>query len=81
MSRAEADELGRAWVGPGARTITDRSSGKPVGLIDPSGRFVYRFPAVKNTRKARGVTQANLERYQRASDKRPVLNAHITIRP
>jgi RHS repeat-associated protein len=79
MGRAEADKLGRAWVGPNARIITDRQTGVPAGLIGPTGRFIYRFPQQKHTSRARGIVQANLERYARPSDKRPELNAHIRI--
>lgn len=64
-----------------SRGITDRATGAPVGLIDPTGRYVYRFPQLKHSGRARGKIQANLERYIRANDKNPQLNAHITINP
>ena len=61
--------------------ITDMATGAPTGLIDPTGRYVYRYPQVKQSGVAQGATQANLERYLQPGDRNPVLNAHVPIVP
>ena len=81
MTRAEVDELGRIWVGPGARQITE--GGK--GLVSKDGTRVYRFPAEKP--KLGGKVQANLEERvlpatRKGAEKRVpvnVRNAHVDI--
>jgi len=71
---AEADRLGKIWVGDGARLLTD---GK--GLVSADGTRVYRFPASKpNTPQELNPTgvQANFETLK---DGRRVSNGHMGI--
>ncbi len=42
-SRQQANRLGHAWVGAGARPIFDRVTGKHIGYISVDGKRVYRF--------------------------------------
>lgn len=73
-SKTEADELGKIWVGDGARPLSD---GK--GLISADGTRVYRYPASKpNTPEELSPTgvQANFETL---IDGKKVGNAHMVI--
>ncbi|WP_312837177.1 VENN motif pre-toxin domain-containing protein, partial [Pantoea sp.] len=71
---AEADRLGKIWVGDGARLLTD---GK--GWVSADGTRVYRFPASKpNTPQDLNPTgvQANFETLK---DGKRVSNGHMGI--
>ncbi len=71
---ADADRLGKIWVGDGARLLTD---GK--GLVSADGTRVYRFPAYKpNTPQNLNPTglQANFETLK---DGKRVYNGHMGI--
>ena len=71
---AEADKLGKIWVGDGARLLTD---GK--GWVSADGTRVYRFPASKpNTSQDLNPTgvQANFETLK---DGKRVSNGHMGI--
>ena len=57
-TRTEADELGRAWVGPNYRVASDGRTLIQVLPDGSNGYRQYRPPAYKDRR---GVTQANLE--------------------
>jgi filamentous hemagglutinin len=55
---AEANQLGKIWVGDGASTMSDGS-----GLISADGTRAYRFPTEKASSHATTGTQANFETY------------------
>ena len=69
-TRDEADELGKAWVGPGYRTS---SNGKT--LISADGLRQYRPPSLKRS----GIVQANFESRPVPSGKWQS-NAHLDIK-
>lgn len=78
-TKAEADRLGKIWVGDGARLASDGS-----GLMSADGTRVYRFPASKdNSSHAITGTQANFETFKidpGTGDKTKVGNGHMDIR-
>jgi hypothetical protein len=55
---AEANQLGKTWVGDGATMTSDGS-----GMISADGTRVYRFPTQKTSDKATTGIQANFETY------------------
>ncbi|WP_238812629.1 hypothetical protein, partial [Paraburkholderia sp. SG-MS1] len=55
---AEADQLGKLWVGDGAKMTSDGS-----GWISADGTRVYRMPNEKDSPYATTGTQANFETY------------------
>ncbi|MFM0741445.1 hypothetical protein PQQ51_29775 [Paraburkholderia xenovorans] len=55
---AEADQLGKLWVGDGAKMTSDGS-----GWISADGTRVYRMPSEKNSSFSPTGTQANFETY------------------
>ncbi|WP_244145893.1 hypothetical protein [Paraburkholderia tropica] len=55
---AEADQLGKLWVGDGAKKTSDGS-----GWISADGTRVYRSPSQKDSPFATTGTQANFETY------------------
>ena len=72
---AEADRLGKIWVGDGTRPI----SGVPGGLISADGTRVYRPPTAKpNTPIQLNPTgvQAN---FQELSSGKVVSNGHLSV--
>lgn len=71
--RVEAEALGKAWVGDGARLSYGRA-GNPVGLLSSDERRFYRFPALKDLL---GREQANLE--MRGPNGNHLSNFHIEI--
>ena len=71
-TRAEADRLGKAWVGPGARVASDGKT-----LISKDGLRQYRPPTYKSRL---GKTQANFERrFPGQITRRWQSNAHLDI--
>lgn len=71
-TRAEANELGKAWVGDGYRVMSDNK-----GLVSADKTRTYRFPSSKpNSSQATTGTQAN---FQRFIDGKEVSNAHLDI--
>ncbi len=72
-TRAEADALGRSWVGEGFREM---SSGK--GLVSADGLKTYRFPTAKSSEFATTGVQANFERLVNG---KVVGNGHLDILP
>ena len=76
---AEADQLGKIWVGDGARLTSDKS-----GLMSADGTRVYRFPASKdNSSYATTGTQANFETFKidpATGDKTKIGNGHLDIK-
>ncbi|MDI3441462.1 VENN motif pre-toxin domain-containing protein, partial [Erwinia sp. V90_4] len=77
-TKAEADRLGKIWVGDGARLTSDAS-----GLMSADKTRVYRFPASKdNSSHATTGTQANFETYKInpvTGDKTKIGNGHLDI--
>ncbi|XTZ37861.1 hemagglutinin repeat-containing protein [Salmonella enterica] len=77
-TKAEADRLGKIWVGDGARLTSDGS-----GLMSADKTRVYRFPASKdNSSHATTGTQANFETYKInpvTGDKTKIGNGHLDI--
>jgi hypothetical protein len=71
MTRAEADELGRAWVGDGCRVASDGKT-----LVSSDGRYTYRPPSYK---PRLGRYQANFEWKQPDLTSRPLGNGHVDI--
>jgi hypothetical protein len=74
---ADAERLGRIWVGDGARRLTDGS-----GLVSADGVRVYRFPREKDSMHATTGVQANFERYlinPVTGGKSKVSNGHLNI--
>lgn len=55
---AEADQLGKLWVGDGAKMTSDGS-----GWISADGTRVYRMPSQKDSSFATTGTQASFETY------------------
>ncbi|SAL03722.1 filamentous hemagglutinin outer membrane protein [Caballeronia ptereochthonis] len=55
---AEADQLGKTWVGDGAKMTTDGT-----GWISSDGTRVYRMPSEKDSQFATTGVQANFETY------------------
>ncbi len=73
-SRAEADKLGRAWVGDGARVASDGKT-----LVSKDGLKVFRPPSAKpNSPHATTGVQANFERKIEVGG-RPISNGHLDI--
>jgi hypothetical protein len=71
VTASEAEELGKAWVGPGARVASDGKS-----LVSDNGLRVYRPPTFK---PGMGRVQANLEQ-KAVSGGRPISNFHLDIK-
>ncbi len=72
----DAQLLGEAWVGAGARETRDGS-----GLISADGLRVYRYPSVKrNSPYATTGVQANFELKSTPTTK-PYSNGHLNILP
>jgi len=81
LTRGQADEVGRAFVGQNAVDIV--KGGKVIGVSSPDGLRVFRFPAAKTRGQAAGAVQANVEEFfiNAAGKKVQVRNAHIDIVP
>jgi len=79
LSRQEAIEVGRAFVGEGAIEIT--KNGRAIGMRSADGLKVFRFPAQKVRGQAAGRTQANLEEFfiDEAGRKIQIRNGHINV--
>ena len=76
-SVAEANELGRAWVGEGARLAQDGRT-----LVSSDKLRTYRPPSPKNSPWATTGTQANFERLEVIRGRpRPIANGHLDILP
>ncbi|OON33519.1 filamentous hemagglutinin [Izhakiella australiensis] len=77
-TKAEADRLGKIWVGDGARPLSDGS-----GLKSADGTRVYRYPAPKrNSPHATTGIQANFETLKIdpiTGDKTKIGNGHLNI--
>ncbi|MCU6677675.1 hemagglutinin repeat-containing protein [Leclercia tamurae] len=77
-SKAEADELGKIWVGDGARPTSDGT-----GLMSADGTRVYRYPSAKdNSSHATTGVQANFETFKIdpvTRDKVKIGNGHMDI--
>jgi hypothetical protein len=72
----DAQALGEAWVGPGARETSDGS-----GLVSADGLRVYRYPSSKpNSPYATTGVQANFESKMSPTG-RPYANGHLNIAP
>jgi len=72
----DAQVLGEAWVGPGARETNDGS-----GLVSADGLRVYRYPSPKpNSPYATTGIQANFESKMTPTG-RPYSNGHLNIAP
>ncbi|EBV1275491.1 filamentous hemagglutinin N-terminal domain-containing protein [Salmonella enterica subsp. enterica serovar Oranienburg] len=78
-TKAEADRLGKIWVGEGARPTKDGA-----GLMSADGMRVYRFPVSKdNSPHATTGIQANFETFKInpvTGDKTKIGNGHLDIR-
>jgi len=73
-TRAEADKLGKAWVGDGARVASDGKT-----LVSKDGLRVYRPPSTKpNSPHAATGVQANFESKVEIGG-RPISNGHFDI--
>jgi len=73
-TRTEADKLGRAWVGDGARISSDGKT-----LVSKDGLKVFRPPSAKpNSPHATTGVQANFERKIEVGG-RPISNGHLDI--
>lgn len=57
-SAAEADQLGKTWVGDGAKRLSDAS-----GWMSADGTRIYRSPTQKSSSFATTGVQANFETY------------------
>ena len=81
LTRVQADELGRAFVGSDAVPIV--RNGQQIGLRSSDSLRVFRFPAEKKSGQAAGRVQANIEEFfvDAAGNKVKVRNAHIDIIP
>ncbi|WP_454805178.1 DUF6531 domain-containing protein [Paraburkholderia fungorum] len=72
----DAQTLGEAWVGPGARETSDGS-----GMVSVNGLRVYRYPSSKpNSPYANTGIQANFESKMTPTG-RPYANGHLNIAP
>jgi len=71
VTAAEAEELGKAWVGSGARVASDGKT-----LVSSDGLRVYRPPAFK---PGLGKVQANLEQ-KAVGGGQPVSNFHLDVK-
>jgi RHS repeat-associated protein len=71
VTAAEAEELGKAWVGPGSRVASDGKT-----LVSSNGLRIYRPPTFKEDL---GKVQANLEQKIELGG-RPISNFHLDIK-
>lgn len=74
---AEADQLGKIWVGDGAKKTADGT-----GWISADGTRVYRAPTVKSSQYATTGVQANFETYSInpvTGQKIKVSNGHLNV--
>ncbi|MCY1534798.1 hypothetical protein D9M68_701800 [compost metagenome] len=74
---AEADQLGKIWVGDGAKKTADGT-----GWISADGTRVYRAPTVKSSPYATTGVQANFETYSInpvTGQKIKVSNGHLDV--
>ncbi|MGA4423586.1 DUF637 domain-containing protein, partial [Ralstonia nicotianae] len=74
---AEANKLGKIWVGDGAKLTSDGS-----GLVSADGTRVYRFPTQKTSSYATTGTQANFETYNVNSvtgQRMKIGNGHLNV--
>jgi RHS repeat-associated protein len=69
---AEANELGKAWVGDGYRSMKNGG-----GYVSADGTRTYRFPTGKNSSYATTGVQANFEHLV---DGKVVSNGHLNIK-
>jgi hypothetical protein len=74
-NRAQADTMGRAWVGKGHKVASDGKT-----LISKDGLRQYRPPAAKSSRLAKTGVQANFERREKPSGNW-THNGHLDIDP
>ncbi|WP_336985125.1 hypothetical protein [Asaia sp. HN128] len=70
---SEAEELGKAWVGPNYRVMKDGS-----GLVSQDGLRTYRFPQEKKSSYASTGVQANFEK-KIPGARQPISNGHLNI--
>lgn len=75
-TRADADKLGKEFVGPGYRVASDGRT-----LVSADGTRVYRPPALKKHGVASGQTQANFEvrNPSGAKGKKILSDGHLTV--
>jgi len=72
---AEADTLGKAWVGENARLSRDGSA-----MVSADGTRTYRGPQAKSSSLATTGTQANFQRKEMVDGKlREVANGHLDV--
>ncbi|MCY1399162.1 hypothetical protein D9M71_142120 [compost metagenome] len=74
---AEADQLGKVWVGDGAKRTTDG-----MGWISADGLRVYRSPSAKSSPYATTGVQANFETYSInpvTGRKAKIGNGHLSV--
>ena len=74
---AEANQLGKIWVGDGATMMSDGS-----GLLSADGTRAYRFPSEKVSPYATTGTQANFEAYNVnpvTGQRVKVSNGHLNV--
>ncbi|GAB6852976.1 hemagglutinin repeat-containing protein [Paraburkholderia kururiensis] len=74
---AEANQLGKIWVGDGATMMSDGS-----GFISADGTRAYRFPTEKTSSYATTGTQANFETYNVnavTGQRVKVSNGHLNV--
>jgi hypothetical protein len=77
ITAEDAQILGEAWVGPGARPTSD---GK--GMVSADGLRVYRFPSVKsNSPYATTGVQANYVYRSAPNGRLYIGNTHLSIAP
>ncbi len=81
LTVGQADEIGRAFVGPNAVNVI--KSGQVIGIRSQDGLRVFRFPSQKAGGQAAGRVQANIEEFfiNAAGGKVQIRNAHIDIIP
>lgn len=76
-SAAEAEALGKAWVGPNYRVASDGKT-----LVSENGLRTYRPPSAKNSPYATTGVQANFERLENVKGRPAVIgNGHLDITP
>ena len=74
-SAAEADSLGRIWVGDGARPI----AGVPGGLVSADGARVYRPPTAKPNTPAKYNPTGVQANFQMLQDGKVVSNGRLSV--
>lgn len=77
---AEANRLGQAWVGDGAR-LTNNQKECPGCLVSADGTRIYRPPSVKPNTPAEFNPTGVQANFEQLSNGKRISNGHLVVTP